>query len=122
MLNFFFPAAAPQQATPLALLPPPLFNACLLKPLICLIKKLVLKTHWGNELNKKFQIGIRLKIKINGQPPPPPPPPPKSTVSIWKPPPPSADYVICERPLSTTLGEYKYVVGSKSVVRVLIYR
>ena len=30
-----------------------LFNACLLKPLICLIKKLVLKTHWGNELNKK---------------------------------------------------------------------
>ena len=30
-----------------------LFNACLLNPLICLIKKLVLKTHWGNELNKK---------------------------------------------------------------------
>ena len=30
-----------------------LFNACLLKPLICLIKKLVLKTHWGNELNLK---------------------------------------------------------------------
>ena len=29
-----------------------LFNACLLKPLICLIKKLVLKTHRGNELNK----------------------------------------------------------------------
>ena len=41
-----------------------LFNACLLKPLICLIKKLVLKTHWGNELNKKIQIGIRVKIKI----------------------------------------------------------
>ena len=31
---------------------------CLLKPLVCLIKKLVLKTHWGNELNKKIQIGI----------------------------------------------------------------
>ena len=29
-----------------------------------LIKKLVLKTHWGNELNKKIQIGIRVKIKI----------------------------------------------------------
>ena len=33
-------------------------------PLICLIKKLVLKTHWGNELNKKIIIGIRVKIKI----------------------------------------------------------
>ena len=31
-----------------------LFNACLLKPLTCLIKKLFLKTHWGNELNKKI--------------------------------------------------------------------
>ena len=33
-----------------------LFNARLLKPLSCLIKKLVLKTHWGNELNKKFKL------------------------------------------------------------------
>ena len=41
-----------------------LLLACLLKPLICLIKKLVPKTHRGNELNKKFQIGIRVKIKI----------------------------------------------------------
>ena len=41
-----------------------LFNACLLKPLICLIKKLVLKTHWGNELNKKIQIGITIRVKI----------------------------------------------------------
>ena len=41
-----------------------LFNACLLKPLTCLIKKLVLKTHWGNKLNKKFEIGIRVKIEI----------------------------------------------------------
>ena len=41
-----------------------LFNACLLKPFICLIKKQVLKSHWGNELNKKIQIGVRVKIKI----------------------------------------------------------
>ena len=41
-----------------------LFNVNLLKPLTCLIEKLVLKTHWGNELNKRFQIGIRVKIKI----------------------------------------------------------
>ena len=42
-----------------------LFNACLLKRLICLIKKLVLKTHWGNELNTKFQIGITPVYKQN---------------------------------------------------------
>ena len=41
-----------------------LFNACLLNRIICLIKKLVLKTHWENELNKKIQIVIRVKIKI----------------------------------------------------------
>ena len=41
-----------------------LFNANLLKPLTCLIEKVVLKTHWGNELNKRFQIAIWVKIKI----------------------------------------------------------
>ena len=44
-----------------------LFNACLLKPLICLIKKLVLKTHRGNELNLKnpnwYKVGLPIYIQ-----------------------------------------------------------
>ena len=39
-------------------------RAALKELLICLIKKLVLKTHWGNELNLKKLNCIRVKIKI----------------------------------------------------------